>query len=97
MENCVALDLTHQPSTTSPSQQQGAVTTTTAEYAVLVQFKQMRSMISSFLGAQQDFNPNPHQPLCNYLYSEIEHLEEQDLTFRNETVKLHDGIQYKTE
>ena len=45
-------------------------------------------MISSFLGAR----------LCNYLYSENEYLEELDfLTFRNETVKLLSGIQYKAE
>ena len=33
---------------------------------------------------------------CNYLYSKIEHLTEQDLlTFRNEAVKLLIGTQYK--
>ena len=53
-------------------------------------------MISSFLGAQQDTTPNPSQSLCNYLYSKIEHLEQQDfLTCRNETVKILSGLQYK--
>ena len=65
---------------------------------VLDQFQQMRSMISSFLGARQDSTPSLRQSFCNYLHSEIEHLEERDfLTFRNETVKLHSEIQYKAE
>ena len=55
-------------------------------------------MISTFLGARQDTTPSPRQSFCNYLHSEIEHLEERDfLTFRNETVKLLSGIQYKAE
>ena len=53
-------------------------------------------MISIFLGARQDPTPNPRQSFCNYLHSEIEHLEEGDfLTFRNETVKFLSEIQYK--
>ena len=36
--------------------------------------------------------------VCNYLHSEIEHLEERDfLTFRNDTVRLLSEIQYKAE
>ena len=55
-------------------------------------------MISTFLGACQDPTPSPRQSFCNYLHSEIEHLEERYfLTFRNETVKLLSGIQYKVE
>ena len=58
----------------------------------------MRSKISSVLGAHQDPTQSPRQSLCNYLHSEIEHLEEQDfLAFRNETVKLLSEIQYKAE
>ena len=50
----------------------------------------------SFLGARQDPTPSPRQLFCNYLHSEIEHLEERDfLTFRNDTVKLLSEIQYK--
>ena len=53
-------------------------------------------MISTFLGARQDPTQSPRQSFCNYLHSEIEHLEERDfLTFRNETVKLLSEIQYK--
>ena len=53
-------------------------------------------MISTFLSARQDPTPSPRQLFCNYLHSEIEHLEERDfLTFRNETVKLLSEIQYK--
>ena len=55
-------------------------------------------MISTFLGACQDPTLSPHQSFCNYLHSEIEHLEEKDfLTFRNKTVKLLSEIQYKAE
>ena len=55
-------------------------------------------MISTFLGARQDPTPSPRQLFCNYLHSEIEHLEERDfLTFRNETVMLLSEIQYKAE
>ena len=55
-------------------------------------------MTSTFLGARQDPTPSPRQSLCNYLHSEIEHLEERDfLTFRNDTVKLLSEIQYKAE
>ena len=65
---------------------------------VLDQFQQMRSMISTFLGARQDPTLSPRQSFCNYLHSEIEHLQERDfLTFRNETVKLLSEIQYKVE
>ena len=64
--------------------------------SVLDQLQQMRSMISTFLGACQDPTPSPRQSFCNYLHSDIERLEERDfLTFRNETVKLFSEIQYK--
>ena len=89
-------DVTHQLSTTSPSHRPAAVATTTAEDPVLDQFQQMRLIISSLLGARQ--GANPRRSFCNYLYSKTEHLEERDfLTFRNETVKLLSGIQYKAE
>ena len=65
---------------------------------VLDQFHQLRSAISIFLGAHQDPTPSLRHSFCNYLHSEIEHLEERDfLTFRNETVKLLSEIQYKAE
>ena len=55
-------------------------------------------MISTFLGARQDPTPSPRQSFCNYLNSEIEHLEERDfLASRNEAVKLFSEIQYKAE
>ena len=48
------------------------------------------------MGARQDSTLNLRQSFCNYLHSEIEYLEERDfLTFRNETVELLSGIQYK--
>ena len=97
MEISIASDVTHQLSSTNPKQRQPPVaTTTTAADPVSDQFQQMRSMISTFLGAHQDVTPSPRQLFCNYLHSEIEHLEERDfLTFRNETVKLLSEIQYK--
>ena len=65
---------------------------------VLDQFQQMRSMISTFLGAHYHPTQSPQQWFYNYLHSEIEHLEERDfLTFRNETAKLLSEIQYKAE
>ena len=71
---------------------------TTAADPVLDQCQQMRSKISTFLGARQDPTPSPRQSFCNYLHSEIEHLEERDfLTFSNDTVKLLSEIQYKAE
>ena len=97
MDISIASDVTHQPSSTSPKRRQLPVaTTTTSADPVLDQFQQMRSMISTFLGAHQHPTPSPRQLLCNYLHSEIEHLEERDiLTFRNDTVKLLHEIQYK--
>ena len=74
----MASDVAHQPSTTSSSHRPAAVTTTTADDTVLDQFQQMRSMISSFFGARQDITLSSRQSFCNYLYSEIEHLEERD-------------------
>ena len=72
--------------------------TTMSGDPVLDQSQQMRSMISTFLGARQDPTPSPRQSFCNYLHFEIEHLEERDfLIFRNETVKLLSEIQYKAE
>ena len=99
MEISIASDVTHQPSSTSPKRRQPPVTAaTTSADPVLDQFQQMRSMISTFLGARQDPTPSPRQSFCNYLHSEIEHLEERDfLTFRNDTVKLLSEIQYKAE
>ena len=98
MEISMASDVTHQPSSTSPKRRQPTVATTTAPDPVLDQFQQMRSMISTFLGACQDPTPSPRQSFCNCLHSEIEHLEEQGfLTFRNETVNLLSEIQYKAE
>ena len=99
MEIRIASDVTHQPSSTSPKQRQPPVeNTATSADPLLDQFQQMRSMISTFLGARQDPTPSPRQSFSNYLHSEIEHLEERDiLTFRNETVKLPSEIQYKAE
>ena len=99
MEINIASDVTHQPSSTSPKQQQPPVTTTTTSAdPVLNQFQQMRSMISTYLGTRQDPTLSPRQSFCNYLHSEIKHLEERDfLTFRNETVRLLSEIQYKAE
>ena len=100
IEISIASYVTHQPSSTSPKQRQPPVATATTSSAdpVLDQFQQMRSMISTFLGAPQDPTPSPRQSFCNYLHSKIEHLEERDfLTFRNETVKLLGEIQYKAE
>ena len=99
MEISIASDVTHHPSSTSPKQRQPPVATTTSSAdPVLDQFQQMRLRISTFLGECQDPTPSPQQSFCNYLHSEIEHLEERDfLTFRNDTVKLLTGIQYKAE
>ena len=98
MEISIASDVTHQPSTASPLHQPATVATSTAQDPVLDEFQQMRSMISSFLGASQDPTPGPRQSFCNYLHSKSEHLEERYLlTFRNETMKLLGEIQYKAE
>ena len=99
MEISIASDVTHQPSSTSPKQRQPPVTTTTISAdLVLDQFQQMRLMLSTFLGEHRDSTPSPRQSFCNYLHSEIEHLEERDfLTFKNETVKPLSEIQYKAE
>ena len=95
----IASDITHQPLSTSPKGRQPPVRTATMSAdPVLDQFQQMRSMISTFLGARQDSTPSPRQSFCNYLHFEIENLEERDfLTFRNETVNLLSEIQYKAE
>ena len=99
MEISIASDVTYQPSSTSPEQQQRPVATTTSSAdPVFDQFQPMRSMISTFLGAHEHPTPSPQQSFCNYLQSEIEYLEERDfLTFRNKTVKLLSEIQYKAE
>ena len=52
MEIRIVSDVTHQPSSTSPKRRQPPVATaTTSADPVLDQFQQMRSMISTFLGA----------------------------------------------
>ena len=74
------------------------MTATTSADPVLDQFQQLRSMISTFLGARQDPTPSPRLSFCNYLHSEIKNLEERYfLTFGNEIVKLLSEIQYKAE
>ena len=85
MEINMTSDVTHQLSSTSPSRRPPAVATTTAADPVLDQYQQIRSMISSFLGAGQDPTPSPRQSFWNYLHSEIEHLEEWDLKWDCET------------
>ena len=96
MEISMASDVTHHPASTSPSRQPATVAMSTPQDPVLDQFQQMRSMMSTFLGARQDPTPGPRQSFCNYLHSKIEHLEERDfLTFRNETVQFLSEIQYK--
>ena len=99
MEIIIASDVTHQPLSTSPKRRHPPVAATiTAAGPVLDQIQQMRSMLSTFLGTHQDPTPSPRQSFCNYLHSEIEHLEETDSwTFRNDTVKLLSEIQYKAE
>ena len=99
MEINIASDVPHQPSSTSPKQRQSPVATTTSSAdTVLDRFQQMRSMISTYLGACKDPTPSPQQLFCNYLHSNIEHLEESDfLTFRNDAVKLVSEIQSKAE
>ena len=78
MEISIASDVTHQPLSTSPKRRQPPVaTTTTAADPVLDQFQQMRSMIFTFLVARQNPTPCPRQSICNYLHSEIEHMEER--------------------
>ena len=76
MEISMASDVTHQPSITSPKRRQPTSATTTATDSVLDQFQQTKSMISTFLATCQDPTPSPRQSFCNYLRSEIEHLEE---------------------
>ena len=98
MEISIASDVSHQPATASPMCHPAMVATSIAQDPVLDQFQQMRSMISSFLGTRQDSTPGPRQSFCNYLHSEIEHLEERDFsTFKNETVKLLGELQYMAE
>ena len=59
------------------------------------QFTQMRTMMSSFLGHNQQ---TTHTAFCNNMASEVEGLEEKDLQkFRNEAVKLLSNIQSKAE
>ena len=66
MEISITSDVTHQPSSTIPKRRQPPVATTTSADPVLDQFQQMRSMISTFLGARQDPTPSPRQLFCNY-------------------------------
>ena len=75
MEISIALDVTHQPSSTSPKRRQPPVATAnTFVDPVLDQFQQMRSMISTYLGERHDPTSSPRQLFCNYLHSNIEHL-----------------------
>ena len=88
----------HQKKGSTKGRQPPVMTTTTSAGPVLDQFQQMRSIISTFLGARQDPTPCPRQSFCNYLHSEIKYLEERDfLTFMNDPVKLLSEIQYKAE
>ena len=69
MEISLASDVIHHPASTSPSRQPATVATSTPQDPVLDQFKHMRSMMSTFLGARQDTTPGPRQSFCNYLHS----------------------------
>ena len=56
------------------------------------QFTQMRTMLSSFLGKNQE--TTTRTAFYNYLALEVEGLEEKDFgTFRNEAVQLLSNIQ----
>ena len=75
MEISIASDVTNRPLSTIPKRRQPPVaTTTTAADPALDQFQQMRSLISTFLGACQDPTPSPRQSFCNYLHSGGERL-----------------------
>ena len=55
-------------------------------------------MLSTFPGERRDPAPSQKHLFCNYLHSEVKHLEERDFfTFRNDTVKLLSETQYKAE
>ena len=98
MEISVTSDVAHQPLTTSPSRRPAAVTTTASEDPVSDQFQQMRSMISSFFW----FTSRPYSK-SKTVFLQLSPLQNcipggaRLLTFRNETVKLLSGIQYKAE
>ena len=63
MEISMTSEVTHHPSSTSPSQRLLSVTSTTSANPVLDQFQQMRSMVSRFLGAHQVPIASNHQGL----------------------------------
>ena len=59
------------------------------------QFKQIRSMLSSFLGQKQETTLTV---FCNYLASEVEGLQKKDVqAFKNDSVQLFSNIQSKSE
>ena len=67
MKISIVSDITHQPSTTSPSHQPATEATSTAQDPVLDQFQPMRLMISSFLGAHQLQVPDNHSATISTL------------------------------
>ena len=64
MEISMASDVTHHLASTNPSRQPAMVASTPQD-PVLDQFQQMRSMMSTFLGARQDPTRGPRQLCCN--------------------------------
>ena len=87
-------DTTLQPQkVTSPTAASGH---SSFDQEVMDQFKQMRNMLSSFLGQKQE--RTTCTAFYNYLASDVEGLEEKDFkTFRNEAVKLLSNIKSKAE
>ena len=78
MEISIVSDVTHHPTSTSPSRQPAMVAMSTPQDPMLDQFQQMRSMMSTFL-------------VKTPLQVQYSHSEERDfLTFRNETVNARD-------
>ena len=62
---------------------------------IMHQFAQTKTLLTSFLGYRQE---STRTTFCNYLVSEVEHLEERDFqSIRNEAVKLLSGIQNRPE
>ena len=99
--NTDSLDISMQ-STESTLQLQQVTSPTTASGHSLVnqqvmgQFTQMRAMLSSFLGQQQE--TTTCTAFWNYLALEVEGLEKKDFqTFRNKAVKLLSSIQCRAE
>ena len=95
METNIHSDTSNKPSICRTASTEEVSRPSSFDQQVMDQFSQIKTMFTSLFGRRQEAT---RTAFCNYLASEVENLEERDCwTFRNEDVKVLNGIQSRAQ